>query len=1296
MAIFKNAFFYLLFLLMLIGKIRAQNNFSMNNSSTLSIEKSTGFIQNVGQINNLDGTKATSVYFTYNSSNADIFITNKGISYVYSKLTFTDSAKRKHFDIERVDANLLGAKIDTSQIVLEYTSNTARYNFYLNNIESVGKRTIRKITFKNVYPGIDWVVYNVSDGKKQKIKYDFIVNANGNAENISIQYSSNVQIKLNQARGLNIKSKLGYIDEGSPIGYDKKAPKRKIKLNYRLIKNNCIHFDLNGISRKQYPFVIDPDLYWGTYLHTITAFGAYHNVIKTTDITTDNTGNIYVAGYCWGIVKFPTLNPGGGAYYKDVYDSINGSNIYLKFSESGVLLWATYFTSGGDINGTNGTTVNGGVHITTDSKGNLITASKYKYTLPPPFKNNGGYFDTSSLSNCYLAKFDKSGVLLWCTKYSYELQFHKIVHDDEDNFYIGGTTTGFPYPKKDPGNGAYVHNGFPLQGNFPFVSKFDKNCNLIWSTDIPGSDDPEPTRIAVDTKYKSIYVYKIITRYNGYPIVDGGAFMNTTGYQTLTKFDSSYKMVWSTRLPSVGGGDITTDTSGNVYVVGSSFGGNSFPYVDPGNGAYTDPNPKNTYNGGSILKFDAKTNLVWATTYMGEKNFFFTRVVHEKYRNLIHIYGIMNCSVDGIPTRNDACNGSYYYPSTAPNNYTDPIITSFTTKGKLLYASFNHFQYSYYDISEMNADYKGNLLFEFGYLQEVVSFPFVALKDPGNGAFFQNVSNQSSSEASFIMKLTPTFLDVTTSYTLPQKCDSTGSITITPSCGNGDYAYQWNRGDTTATINKVSPGNYTVKITDKLSGVSKTVPITIPNSIQSISTARISSSNAFCNQKNGQIKVDSIVGGPTPYLFSINSQTYKSAPIFDSLQPGLYSVSVKDNDGCLFNDTVSIQNIAGPQKLYTNITASACNQASGSIHIDSIGSGTAPFTYQLNGNSVAANITGLAADKYVLTVKDSSGCVLTDSIEIKKYKAADSFVPVIDNNQCGQTSGTIAVTKITGGTQPFLYSLDGLNYNSDSVFTNLKAGLKYLFVQDKNACVYKDSVILSFKSFPIVQLPTDTILCNQSTLLLDVTQTAATYIWQDGTDQSKMLISKPGEYIVNVTVNGCTTKDTCLVNFESTPNISLGGNISKCSEDTLRWDISFPNSQYLWQDGTTLPIYYATNAGLYSYTVNNYCGTSKGIINLSTHPCLCMVDVPNIFSPNGDGINDEFKPIFSCTPSFYHLMIFDRNGEPIFETKDSNESWKGKYKGKQVPIGTYYFVLTIKGVSDPIMREKSGGITVIR
>jgi gliding motility-associated-like protein len=1272
----------------------------------------TGFIKNKGQVNAMEGGIATNVLFSFQSKTTSFYITDKGISYVFSKLLYIDSVpsnpikgytslnnrshytKRTHVAIERVDAILSGAILDTNRVSVEYCNNSPRFNYYSGTIYAEGQQLIRKITFSDVYPGIDWLVYDASDQNQQLVKYDFIVHPGANAANITIHYSPNASLNLNTNGGISIKSKLGFIREGRPVGYAMDRQQNKIKLLYQANKNNSIHFNISALGNQKKSFIIDPDLYWGTYLHTISPVSTGYSQIMTTDITSDKDANIYVAAYCIGAFQFPTVNQGSGAYYNDVYDSINGSNLYLKFTQTGILVWATYFSSGAYVNSTNGTTEQGFVHITTDSKGNLITSSMFTYGQPLPYTNNGGYFDSTSLSNCYLAKFDPNGILTWCTKWSNELQFHKIVHDAEDNFYIGGTTTGNPYPIKDPGNGAWVHTGYPLFGIFPFISKFDKNCNLIWSTDIPGSDDPEPTRIAVD-KFKSIYVYKIFTRYT-YPIVDGGGFMNTTGDQTLTKFDSTYKMVWSTRLPSVYGGDITTDTSGNVYVVGSSYGGTQFPYTDPGNGAFQDPNPANTANGGSILKFDAHTNLVWATTYCGNKNFFFTKAIHEPYRNLIHIYGIMNCSPVGIPTQNDACNGSYYYSSIGIYTYTDPIITSFTTSGKLLYASFNNFPYADYNVSEMAADPKGNLLFEFGSI--INTNPFPSLRNPGNGAFYQDISMQYSPYTSFLMKLTPTILDVNTSFTSPKKCDSSGTITATTSCGNGSYQYLWNRGDTTPTISGVSAGKYTVKVTDKNTGLSKTISVTIPNPPGNIQSAVITSIQSFCNQHNGKIWVDNVNGGPTPYTFALNNQLFSNSPLYDSLPAGNYQIAVKDSEGCAYKDSLVIINKPGPKHAITSISASACNQSTGQIQIDSIQSGTAPYTYTLNGKPISTTrLSGLSPETYLLGVTDSAGCTLTDTISVKRIQGPDAVVPVLNDSVCGQITGGVTVTKVSGGTLPYLYSLDSLHFTADSSFQQLKAGLQYLYVQDANGCTYKDSVQLSYKAYPIVSIPADTIMCNHSTLLLNVSQPGASYLWQDGSTTADKLIDSAGKYNVSVTINGCTTTDTSSVSYQQTPNVTLPVEISKCVEDTLHWDISFPGAKYLWQDGSDSPIYTVVNAAIYRYIVTDYCGSISGIVNVETHICYCDLSaIPNAFSPNGDGINDEFKPVLGCTTSYYHLLIFDRGGQLVFETYDPVESWKGLVHGKPVPVGTYYYILKVKGESDQTVREKSGGITVLR
>src|SRR5262249_26900395 len=161
---------------------------------------------------------------------------------------------------------------------------------------------------------------------------------------------------------------------------------------------------------------------------------------------------------------------------------------------------------------------------------------------------------------------------------------------------------------------------------------------------------------------------------------------------------------------------------------------------------------------------------------------------------------------------------------------------------------------AYYDISAFTVDNKGDQIYVFGQIQETPPLSnFPALKDPGGGAYYQAGFNNYLNDASFLMKLTPSLLNFTTSTQAPTACNCSGSITVTPYCGSGNYLYQWSRGDQTATINNVCPGNYTVKITDQSTMSDTTIKVTVLNPPANINAATLTATSDHCNKNDGTI-----------------------------------------------------------------------------------------------------------------------------------------------------------------------------------------------------------------------------------------------------------------------------------------------------------------------------------------------------------------------------------------------------------------------------------------------------------
>ncbi|NUQ26854.1 MAG: gliding motility-associated C-terminal domain-containing protein [Saprospiraceae bacterium] len=102
----------------------------------------------------------------------------------------------------------------------------------------------------------------------------------------------------------------------------------------------------------------------------------------------------------------------------------------------------------------------------------------------------------------------------------------------------------------------------------------------------------------------------------------------------------------------------------------------------------------------------------------------------------------------------------------------------------------------------------------------------------------------------------------------------------------------------------------------------------------------------------------------------------------------------------------------------------------------------------------------------------------------------------------------------------------------------------------------------------------------------------------------------------------------------------------------------------------------------------------------SIHETLaCKVYIPNVFSPNDDGINDEFKPLFDCTPSDFEMKIFNRWGKMVYQSKSADEGWTGKEKNKDLPsdLYAYYIKITFQDEGQGTTSEIfSGEVSILR
>ncbi|MFK7776420.1 MAG: choice-of-anchor B family protein [Saprospiraceae bacterium] len=229
------------------------------------------------------------------------------------------------------------------------------------------------------------------------------------------------------------------------------------------------------------------------------------------------------------------------------------------------------------------------------------------------------------------------------------------------------------------------------------------------------------------------------------------------------------------------------------------------------------------------------------------------------------------------------------------------------------------------------------------------------------------------------------------------------------------------------------------------------------NSIPPLELNLVSQTNASCNGgSNGIIEVTAANGTP-PYTYTIVGGSSQSSGIFTNLSAGAYIVEVTDADNDVEDITVTITQ---PDLIIPIIIQQqnvTCNGGmDGSISASAVGGTVASnYFYSINGVNFSSNntFTSLTSGTYILTVRDDNNCESALPFTISQPDPLQSFINTQTEVDCfGNNSGAIEFNTV-GGTQSYLYSLNQVNYQASSSFSNLLAGNYTLYTLDVNNCI---------------------------------------------------------------------------------------------------------------------------------------------------------------------------------------------------------------------------------------------------
>ncbi|MFA6923898.1 MAG: gliding motility-associated C-terminal domain-containing protein [Bacteroidales bacterium] len=1199
----------------------------------LSNQNNKGFIENKGQMIDMDGNLASHVLFRAESPGIIFWITDKGITIETMKIrkeeipvSKLDKSKdeeikmrgkqktKKFIDWERIDVELNGARIQKNNIIKEMMLQ-GHFNYFLPNCpDGINEvKEYEKITIKNVYRGIDWVFYRKEDGT---LKYDFIVNPDADYRQIELLYKSKTPVKINESGQLELYTIYGNIKENTPVSfYDGKEIKtnftqnntKSLKINEEEGFETSVKFNissLNGVSRKS-QLVIDPQIVW----HTL--YGS-NNFDGFTSIKEDNAGNIFIGGYFGEPAMPPLYNSGDGAYFQGTGAGGHSDALILKFSPSGILLWGTAY--GGD-------GYDQILDFAVDAAGNLFATGCTGSTDFPIFDASGGaYFQNTFAGgqwDAFILKFSNKGVRLWATYYGGNGNMidgddmgKSIAIDSHQNIFITGYTRSSAFPVQSYGSAYYQAAKAAIYGD-AFILKFNNSGVRLWATYYGGGGTNAghvANSITVDNSDNFIITgcagNASIPTYNpgeGAYYKSGNAGM---GDVFICKMSNTGTMLWATNY---GGSDyddaygVITDNSGNIFVCGHTRS-KKFPLLNPGNGAFFQGSHGGGFDDAFILKFKSNGVRLWATYYGGNSPDGYALGAHPMaIDNCDNLYvGFLTMS-SNITTMTNVCSGyqDNSYNGSAHTGlqgagFGDIFLTKFTNTCVLNWATFWGGNGTENRINLL-VNRKNYLLAVGECMMEgegTYGATYPTLVNPGGGAYFDNSYN--GWDDSFIVKFgsvyTKNQVDATTCA-----CNGTATVTISGACPN--YSYVWSNGQQTLNTSSTSntatalcPGNYSVTVS------SYCMPDTVLYYTLTGGTGSMSltaTGNTICSGVSATITAS----GANFYTWSnnSNSSTQAVSPTITTT----YIVTGSDGAGC--TGTASCIVTVSNNLTLTTTGSTICNGKTATITV----SGGNTYTWNNNSSVSSQTVSPTITTTYYVTGKNVSGCTGTAQAVVLVNPLP--YITTMGNLICAGNSANM----IAGGATTYTWST---NQMGSTIAVTPTITTTYMVTGiNGNNCTNTAQAVVIVNPKPNITANPATI-CNGASVNITASN-GTTYTWNTGYIGNPLNVMPAATITYTVTGtdgNGCTNTVQAIVTVNNKPNVTAtGGTI--CTGGNI--NISANNATtYTWNTGSTNNPY---NVNPTSTTIYSVTGTDANSCTNTSQATVAVNNKPNVTATGG-------------------------------------------------------------------------------
>jgi len=488
-------------------------------------------------------------------------------------------------------------------------------------------------------------------------------------------------------------------------------------------------------------------------------------------------------------------------------------------------------------------------------------------------------------------------------------------------------------------------------------------------------------------------------------------------------------------------------------------------------------------------------------------------------------------------------------------------------------------------------------------------------------------------------------------------CDSVRMV-LDPGFIDKEIKYAWNTLDSTQTISVNDTGTYEVKMYGHCGEDSAVAIVRMLN----MPMVQLPEDSVFCNTVDIRFNVGR-AHNKEKYLWSDWSQAvyYGLLDTFHLTQDNDLLVEISNECG-VARDSMRVSTLPSP--IYGSFdTIYECDNVDEVLLISPT---DASYDYNWSNGSIDDKLQVYSPGIFKVFIANKCGL---DSL---KWEVILKNKPVVnlpnDSSYCNSIK-LILDASIADDEAQYQWQDGSKNGTLDVT----DEGLYKVMVSNRCGST-EDSVQYVIISSPFVDLGDEKVYCGsvQPTFIqIGTPDNEEEYLWSTSSTGFEETINQEGKYWVQISNKCRTVSDTSSIRISPYPIVNLGPDTILCGNFKLQLDAGNPGFAYSWEpSGENSQVIDAKEQTVYRVIVTNPDGCSASDDYEIGSDCISFIDIPNSFSPNGDRLNDVFKPSLVNFEDFT-MIIANRWGEIIFQSTDANQGWDGTYKGLKAPQGAY-------------------------